>query len=286
MICLSEAKFENFFYIRRKKGKKVTHVEKYFFALCAIALAVRKMGGNERGRMRGGISTFTRFSSVEVVAESVDGLGRGGFVGRLGRGMEADEVDPAVEPLEQAHQLGSMAGVVVEVAEHDILKRYAPLAAPVVAAQQCYDIGYGIGPLHGHDVLPLGGKGVVQTHSHMALAFVEESLQSRDDAHGGDGDALGAPAQPPGGSEHLSTAQHSIKIIHRLTHAHIDDIGELVELGDGKNLVEDVGGGEAAMEPLLAGDTETAAHPAAHLAGDAEGGTVAVGDIYRLNVLG
>ena len=57
---------------------------------------------------------------VEVVAKGIDDLGQGGFVGRARRGMEADEVDTSIQPLEQAHQLGRMAGVVVETAEHEI----------------------------------------------------------------------------------------------------------------------------------------------------------------------
>ena len=56
-------------------------------------------------------------------------------------------------------------------------------------------------------------------------------------------------------------------------------------------MVEYVAGSEVAMEALLAGDTETAAHLAAYLTGDAEGGArrtsagAQFGDVYCLDKL-
>ena len=221
---------------------------------------------------------------VEVVLEARHSLGRGGLEGDVGRGVETDEVDAAIESAQQADQLGGMGKVVVHAAEHGVFEGYAPLAAPVVAAQEGDDIGDGVCLLHGHDVEALGGHGVVETDGHVALALVEEPFQSGEDAHGGDGDAVGAPAQAPRGGEHFGAAEDGVEVVHGFAHAHIDDVGEAPELGDGENLAQDVGGREVAVEALLAGDAEAAAHLAAYLARDAEGGPVAVGDIDGFDI--
>lgn len=220
---------------------------------------------------------------VEVVAESGHGRRRSGLVGGARRGMESDEVDPTGESMQQPHCFGGVAQVVVETSEHGVLKRYAPLSAPVVALEQLHHISNGIRFLHGHDLQALVGEGVVEADGQVALALIEKAPQAGDDADAGDGDAAGAPAEAPGGGEHFGAAQHGVEVVHRLAHAHIDDVGEAVELGDGENLVEDVVGAEAAVESLLAGDAEAAAHLAAGLTRDAQCGAVAVGDEHRFD---
>lgn len=179
-----------------------------------------------------------------------------------------------------------MAGIIVESAEHSVFERDATLATPVVATKERHHIGDGVGFLHGHDAEALLGERIVQADGHMTAALVEEALEAGDDAHSGDGDAVRAPSQTPRSCEHLGAAEDVVEIVHRFAHAHIHDIGEEMELGDGEDLVEDFGGGEAAMESLLAGDTEAATHLAAHLTRYTEGAAVAVGDEYGLDVLG
>ena len=125
----------------------------------------------------------------------------------------------------------------------------------------------------------------MEADGQVALALVEETLQAGDEAHGGDGDALGTPAKAPVGGEHLSGGEYGVEVVHRLAHAHEDHVGQLVALGDGEELVEDVAGRERAMEALLTGDTEAAPHLASHLAGDAESGAVVLGNEDRLDVV-
>ena len=180
--------------------------------------------------------------AVEVVFETFHGLGRGGFEWGVGRGVEADEVDTAIKPLEQAYQFGGMAGVVVEPFEHSVFEGDAPLAAPVILPEQGHHIGYGVGFLHGHDVQPFGSEGVVQADGYVALALVEKTAQPRDDAHSGDRDAVGTPSKSPRGSEHLGATEHVVQIIHGFAHTHIYYISEAVKFGDGENLVQDFRG--------------------------------------------
>ena len=67
--------------------------------------------------------------------------------------------------------------------------------------------------------------------------------------------------------------------------SHEDDVGELVHIGKGIDLVEDVGCREAALKTLFARLTEQAVHLAAHLRRHTQRGAVAVGDIDRLDKL-
>ena len=137
--------------------------------------------------------------------------------------------------------------------------------------------------LHRHHGQSLLWHGVVEAHGEVALTLVEKTFHPRDDSHGADGDALGAPAETPVGGEDLRGSKDGIEVVHRFAHAHKDHVGQLLELGNGEELVEDVASREVAVKALLSGDTETAAHLAAHLTGDAEGGAVIVGDEDRLD---
>ena len=58
------------------------------------------------------------------------------------------------------------------------------------------------------------------------ILFVDEALQAGDEAHAGDGDALGAPAQAPGGGEDGADGEHGVEVVHGLAHAHEDDVGD------------------------------------------------------------
>ena len=209
---------------------------------------------------------------IEVVAKLVHRLRRGGAIGGVGRGMETDEVHSTMEPLQQAYQFGSMTGGVVEPGKHGVFERDAPLAAPIILFEQGNHVGNGIGSLHGHDGEPFLREGVVETYGKVALASVQETFQPGDDADRGDGNAVGAPTETPIGGKDIRAMQNAGKVVHRFAHAHVYDIGKLAKFGDGEYLIEDIGGREVAMEALLPSDAKTAAHLAAHLTGDAEGG--------------
>ena len=221
---------------------------------------------------------------VEVVLEGVHCAFVAGLVGHFGRGVETDEVDAAPQSFEQSHQLGGVGYVVVEAFEHRVFEGDASLAEPVVFLQQAYDVGDGVGLLHWHHLGALVGEGIVQAHGHVDLRLVEQAAQHRGDAYGGDGDAVGAPAQAPVGGEHLERLADGVVVVQRLAHPHKDYVAQRLAFGDGENLVEYLGGCEAAVEALLAGDAKAAAHLASALAAYAERGAVAVGDVDRFYV--
>ena len=222
---------------------------------------------------------------IDVVAEAVGGDGGRSLERGVGRRVEGDEIDPAAEPFQQAHQLGGVPYVVVEPLEECIFERDAPLPIPVVTAQQSHHIGDRIGTLGGHYCLAFVGKGVVQADGHVALALFQKPFETGDDAHRRDGDAPGTPRQAPVGGEHIDAGQYVVQIVHGFTHAHVYYVGELFKLVYGKYLVEDCGAVEIAMEPLLSGYTETATHFASHLAGDAQGASFPIGNIHCLYVM-
>lgn len=140
--------------------------------------------------------------------------------------METDEVDPAVEASQQSDKLGGMSEVVIQSPKHGIFKGNAPLPAPVVLTQKGDDIGYGVGFLHRHDTEAFCSHRVVEADSHMAPALFEESFQARDNPHGRDRDAVGAPSQTPRSGKRLDAAENGVKIVHRFTHTHIYYVGE------------------------------------------------------------
>ena len=87
------------------------------------------------------------------------------------------------------------------------------------------------------------------------------------------------------GGEDLRGTEHVVEVVHRLALSHEDDVGELVHIGKGIDLVEDVGCRETALKTLFARLTEQAVHLAAHLRRHTQRGAVAVGDIDRLDKL-
>ena len=237
----------------------------YVGELSSLAAGEESAGGVDVLAARGAEGADNAVA-VQEVLEGADGAGRGGLVGGAGRGVEADEVDAAVESPQGLGEACGVGQVVVEAAEHGVLEREAPLAAPVVLSQQGEDLAEGECLLHGHDGQALLRHGVVEADGEVALALLDEALQAGDDAHGGDGDALGAPAQAPVGGEDAADGQDGVEVVHGFAHAHEDNVGELLELGDGEELVEDVARRQRAVESLLPGDAEAAAHLAAHLA--------------------
>ena len=94
------------------------------------------------------------------------------------------------------------------------------------------------------------------------------------------------PAVAIAGRQDLRDSQHGVEIIHRLALPHEDNVRQALTLRQGIDLVQDVGGGEMALKALLPRLTEEAVHLTAHLAGDTEGGTIAIWDEDGLHETG
>ena len=86
----------------------------------------------------------------EIVAEAL----HGGIVGSMqvdvGNLVKADEVDAAVESLEQADEFTGVGGGVVESAKHDVFERQPPLVGEVVLSKQFHHVFDGHCPVGWH----------------------------------------------------------------------------------------------------------------------------------------
>ena len=221
----------------------------------------------------------------EIVAKCLHLLVVGSMQRDVGDGVEADEIDPALQALDEPHYLAGMHHRVVDTTEDDILEGAAALMGEVILLEQCHNVGYCHLSFGRHEGETLLVERRVHTDGDVALALVEESLELVLYSHTADGDALGAPLITPIGSEHLCGSQHVVEVVHRFALSHEHDIGERGYLGQRVDLIEDVGCGEIALKTLFAGLTEEAVHLAPHLRRHAERGPVAVGDIHSLDKL-
>ena len=79
-------------------------------------------------------------------------------------------------------------------------------------------------------------------------------------------------------------ATHQVVVIgQRLAHAHEDDVGQRVKLGQAEDLVHDFGHGKVLLKALFARGAEKTVHLAAYLRGDTQRGAFLVGDVGRLD---
>ena len=148
----------------------------------------------------------------------------------------------------------------------------------VVLFQQRHHLGDRHLSLGRHQLAPLFRQRGVHRDGHVALALVEETLQLRFHAYAADGDAPRTPGVAVVGRQDLRGPKHGVEVIHRFALAHEDNVRQALALGQGVDLVQDIGRGQVALEALLARLTEEAVHLAAHLARDAERGPLAIGD--------
>ena len=199
--------------------------------------------------------------------------------------MEADEVDAALQSIEQAHELAGIGHGVVDSVEEDVLERKAALTAEVVGLEELYHLGDRIDALGRHELGAQLGRRSMQADGEVAIALVEEALEVALDTHGREGDAAGAPCQGAGIGEQAQGLEHLIGIVERLAHTHHYHVGERCTLGDGIELVENLAGGEVCAEALAAGHAEGAMHLATYLRRHTQRGTVIVGDVDGLNKL-
>ena len=231
----------------------------------------------------------------EVVAKAQHGFIVNALERSVGNIVEADEVDAAVQAIEQGDQRAGMVHTVVDTLEHDILETEAALVrtivvhrsatAEIVLAQQVHQFASGKGALGWHQGLATLVQGMVQADSQMATALVKESLQTCTQSDGTHSDALGAPREAPLRGEHLRGAQHSVDIVEGFALPHKDHVGQRLALGQGINLVENLSCRERRGIPLSPCHTKGAPHLASHLRTDAQGGAVAIGDIDRFDVV-
>ena len=176
-----------------------------------------------------------------------------------------------------------MFQVVVQPLEDDILKRDPTLMREVIVANKVDHLLRRKSLLHRHQGEALLRVGGMQAESQMAFALLQEATQPLHRPDRRDGDALWAPAIPPGRRQDLQHLEELIHIVQRLTHAHKDQISERLTLRQRLNLVQDLVSGQIGGETLLTGHAKEAIHLAAYLRGNAERRPVLRRDIDRLH---
>lgn len=197
--------------------------------------------------------------------------------------MEADEVDPALQPPEQPDKCVGMALVIVQSGEHGIFKAHTALACEVIFTDHVDHFLHRPRLLHRHHLRPFVRERVVEADGKVAAGRIEVLPQVRQDTDRGKGYAFGAPAETPVSRKHLDGLHHVAEVVKRLAHSHKDGVRQLRGLVDGDELGKDVRRGEIAVESLTSGHAEAAAHPAAGLRGDTEGLSVVIGNHHRLD---
>ena len=121
----------------------------------------------------------------EVVAQRNHLLIAHAFERRVGNVVEADKVDAAVQPVEQADKGIGMAARVVNALENDVFKGEPALrraframrnfAAKILLLQKGRDVGDAEGFFGGHECGAVGRYGVMQADGEVAAALVEET---------------------------------------------------------------------------------------------------------------
>lgn len=190
--------------------------------------------------------------------------------------VETDEVDTAVEPLQELDDRLGMLHTVVHTLEDDILERETTLVREVIVAQQLHYLLDAHSLLGWHQLRSLGWYRVMETDGYMALTLLQESFQLVLDAHRADRDTLRTPCPTIIGSQYLRGTKHIVEVVHRLALSHEHDVGQVLPLRQRVYLVEDVARRQTPLKSLLARLTEETVHLASHLRGDAEGGTVLI----------
>ena len=114
-----------------------------------------------------------------------------------------------------------------------------------------------------------------------------EPLDAGHQPHRGDRDAAGREREGLRVGEQAERLHGGRVVGERLTHAHVDDVGDPEARGQplaGRHhLAHDLPGAQVALEPHRAGVAEGAAEAAADLGGDAEREPIGVGHQHRLD---
>ena len=197
---------------------------------------------------------------------------------------------PVVAVVVQAlGQQPGVLGLVVDAAHQRVFDADAPLGRQEVVVRGVEHLCSVEPFVHRHQlVAQLVARGVQGDGEPDGDALLGESADAGHHAHRGHRDVARGDAEPlrrhradlPNG------AQHGPVVAHRLAHAHEHDVAEPARpagnvavphgLGRHTHLFDDLAGRHIAGQTEFAGGAERAAHAAADLAGDAQGGAVGV----------
>ena len=142
-------------------------------------------------------------------------------------GVVLDEVDFARDVLAELRQFPRVLKAVVEVLEHDELKRRARARLVDKVTQRLGQDRQIVGLVDGHDVVALGVVGGVQAECEIEFDLVvSQALDRFGNARRGHGDALGRHRQSGCSRDALHRFDHVAVVQQRFAHAHVDNVGQ------------------------------------------------------------
>ncbi len=209
-------------------------------------------------------------------------------------GVERDQVDLARYVAQQLDHLRGMLGLVVDVLEQGVFHSQDAFATQGghIAHARFQQYLERVLLVDRHQLVAQLVIGGVQRQGQRHVDMLGQFVDHRHHARGGQGDATLGNAIAQIVHHDLHGGDDIVEIQQRLAHAHHDHVGDgAVDLGRngpegfiGKpHLANHFGGGEVAVEALLAGGAETAIQGAAGLGRNAEGTAVVGGNVDGLD---
>ena len=142
-------------------------------------------------------------------------------------GVVFNEVDFARNVLAELCELTRVLEAIVEILEDDEFERRTGSGLVDEMTQRLGQHRQIVRFVDGHDVVPLGIVGRVQTERQIELHFiVPKTLDGLGDASRGDGDSLGRHCEPWRPCDAVNRLEHVPVIQQRLAHAHVHDVGQ------------------------------------------------------------
>ncbi len=168
---------------------------------------------------------------------------------------------------------------IVHAPDQAVLQSDPPACLLEIGGAGIHQLLNGIAPGYGHQRLPLFVRGGVQGQGQGNLELLlGQPPHLRHQAAGGHRHVPLADMEPVLVRKHTDERQQIVVIVQRLPGAHDHHIAHPLsrQQRDGIDLIQHLPGGEVALQPLYARSAESAAHPAAHLGGDADAVAVLV----------
>ena len=191
-------------------------------------------------------------------------------------------------PPDQTGQLFGAGVRIVHPAHHRVFKADPPAGGVLIAADRVHQLGHRVGVVDRHHLAADGVVGGMEGDGEGQLELsLGQPVDLGHDAAGGQADVPHPDVDPLGGGDQGEELHHLVEVIQRLADPHQDDVGNALPdvLLGGVDFRADLPRLQIADPARLGRGAEAAAHPAAHLGGDTDGGTVVIPHDHRLDAV-
>ncbi|RMT72361.1 hypothetical protein ALP42_05570 [Pseudomonas savastanoi pv. nerii] len=233
-------------------------------------------------------------SLMQQVLKTTDRVIAGTLVTGVRKRVERDQVDLARRVLEQLDHLDGVFNLVVDVLEHGVFNGEHTLFAQTghVTAAGIKEHLQRVFLVDRHQLVTQRIVRRVQRQGQGNVDMLGKLIDHRYHAGGGQGHPALGNAIPQVIHHQMHGSNDIVEVQQRLTHAHHHHVGDGTVDGrryaakgfvGNPHLTDDFGGGEVAVEALLAGGAETAIQGTARLGRNTQGATLALRDIDGLD---